>query len=262
MKTLITSMFLSTIASVAFANNSASRIEQFATNTSVPRINTVLLTEGGSAENLELKRFLLEKPKNPAVLYGKRIAIIATDGVEEIEVTGAQVWLKERGAQVELIAPRFVPPPRKLGIQYPEQRQTHILAVRFMENAGWLKIDRFLDDAKPELYDAIIVPGGTWNPDVLRRDRNAIAFLESMHAQGKPVAAICHGPWVLIEAGLLHGKSATANWNIETDIRNAGATFVDQAVAVDGNIITSRYPYDLPQFLHAIQAAVNGNGSK
>jgi protease I len=121
-----------------------------------------------------------------------------------------------------------------------------------MENAGWLKIDTYLENAKVADYDAVILPGGCWNPDFLRADRHAQDFTRDMHAAGKPTCGICHGPWVMVSARMLRGKRATAVWNIQIDLENAGAIVVDEPCVVDGNLITARFPYDLPRMIEAL----------
>ncbi|ARV62916.1 hypothetical protein BZZ01_08065 [Nostocales cyanobacterium HT-58-2] len=199
---------------------------------------------------------MLEPPQDPNELKGKSFAILATDGVEEIELTLPYQYLKSRGGKVELVSPAYAPFPEKFGVQYPEIRKTHIMTVYFIETAGWFKIDRFLDQAKTADYDAIIVPGGAWNPDILRNTPDAVKFVQEAAAADKIVSAICHGPQVLINAGLLKGKKATSYWNVHLDLANAGATVIDEPVIVDGNIITSRAPLDLPQFLSAVTSAV------
>lgn len=226
--------------------------------TLVPRLDTDLLANAGDPENVAFKKFLTEKPEDPTALKGKRFAVITTDGVEEIELTGPVNYLKDRGAVVDLVAPRFVPLAAKFGVVYPEKRATHILTVRFFEIANWYKIDRFVDEVAPADYDAFIVPGGAWNPDGLRADQNVLKLLQGAHAERKIIAAICHGPLVLVNAGLLQGKNATSYWNVHTDLKNAGANVLDQAVVTDGNLVTSRFPYDLPQFMDAISTNVLG----
>ena len=121
-----------------------------------------------------------------------------------------------------------------------------------MENAGWLKIDRYLHEANVAAYDACIFPGGCWNPDALRADPRAQAFVRGMLEAGKPTCAICHGQWVMVSAGILKGRKATAVWNIHPDLANAGATVLDEPCVVDGNLITARFPYDLPRMINAL----------
>jgi len=127
-----------------------------------------------------------------------------------------------------------------------------------MENAGWLKIDVHLEGARPDDYDAAILPGGCWNPDFLRVDKNAHAFLRALDAANKPVCAICHGPWVLVSANMLRGRRATAVWNIHVDLENAGAIVLDEPVVVDANLITARFPYDLPRMIEALVVQLVG----
>lgn len=240
------------VASSAFAADTAARLEDFQGDVVVPRLNTTLLMNGGSEENEGLRKFLLEKPENAHQLSGKRIAVLSTDGVEEIELLGPIRFLKERGAKVDLVAPRFAPLPKKFGVQYPAQRQTHILTVRFFENGSWVKIDRFLDEVTANDYDALVIPGGAWNPDSLRIIPEALKLVQNFSSQGKITAAICHGPLVFVNAGIIKNKKVTGYWNIQIDLSNAGAKVRDEAVVVDGKIITSRFPYDLPQFMQAI----------
>ena len=230
------------------------RIIQFEAPPTVPRLNTSLILSAG--ENEGFRRFLLEKPANPTLLSGKRFAILSTDGVEELEVTVPYRYLQERGATVHLVSPRYEPLPAKYGLQYPDMRRTHILTVRFMENSGWFKIDKFLDEVTTRDYDVLIIPGGAWNPDTLRLIPAAVSFITEMYNTGKLTTAICHGPVVLINTGLLKGRTVTGIWNIQLDLKNAGATVVEQPVVVDGTLITGRSPYDLPQYLEAIVEAV------
>ncbi|MEI7297908.1 DJ-1/PfpI family protein [Paraburkholderia tropica] len=115
-----------------------------------------------------------------------------------------------------------------------------------------MKFDRHVGDVKASEYDAYIVPGGTWNPDSLRADRDVLNLVNEAHASGKLLAAICHGPWILADAGLLKGRRATAWWSTEKDLTNAGAIYIDEAVVVDGRIVTSRAPTDLEPFVTRI----------
>lgn len=207
---------------------------------------------GGSAENEGFKKFLLAPAENPQQLAGKKIAVLSTDGVEEIELTAPIRYLKERGAKVDLVAPRYIPLPKKLGVQYPKQRETHILTARFFENASWVKIDRFIDEVQASDYDAVIIPGGAWNPDSLRNTPEALKLVQAFHNQSKITAAICHGPLVFVNAGIIKTKHVTGYWSIQLDLTNAGANVSDEAVVVDGKMITSRFPFDLPQFMAAI----------
>ena len=236
----------------AAQNARLARLQQFMTPSLVPSISTELLISADGDLNRELRAFLLEPATNPTRLEGKTIAICCTNGVEEVEITGAMRWLTEHGATVHVVSPRIGAFHPTLGLRFPPQCATHVLAIRLMENAGWIKIDRYLDEAKVADYDAMILPGGCWNPDALRADQHAQAFTRDMHAAGKPTCAICHGQWVMVSAGLLRGKNATAVWNIHVDLANAGATVLDEPCVVDGNLITARFPYDLPRMVAAL----------
>ena len=231
---------------------SFNRMQQMMSSSAVPSISTELLVTADGDLNRELNAFLFDRTSNPSLLKGKRIAICCTNGVEEVEILGAQRWLTEHGATVHIISPRIGEFHPTLGLRFPPMTKTHVLAIRLMENAGWLKIDRYTDEADAKDYDAVILPGGCWNPDALRMDKDAIAFVTAMHAKGKATCAICHGQWVLVSAGLLPGKKATAVWNIQIDLKNAGATVLDEPCVVDGNLITARFPYDLPRMVKAL----------
>jgi len=172
--------------------------------------------------------------------------------VEEVEILGAHRWLSEHGATVHIVSPRVGEFHPTLGLRFPPQCATHVLAIRLMENAGWLKIDRYTDEASAADYDSILLPGGCWNPDALRMDMPARALVRAMHDAGKPTCAICHGQWVMVSARILKGKRATAVWNIQIDLENAGATVSDEPCVVDGNLITARFPYDLPRLIKAM----------
>jgi protease I len=228
------------------------RMQQLMSSSPVPSISTELLATADGELNRELNSFLFDPPSNPTLLKGKRIAICCTNGVEEVEILGANRWLTEHGATVHVVSPRIGEFDPTLGLRFPPQCATHVLAIRLMENAGWLKIDRYMDEAKVDDYDALILPGGCWNPDALRMDKHAQAFVRDMHASGKPTCAICHGQWVMVNARILKGKRATAVWNIQIDLENAGATVLDEPCVVDGNLITARFPYDLPRLVRAL----------
>jgi protease I len=228
------------------------RMQQFMSASPVPSISTELLATASGELNNELNAFLFDPPSNPRLLEGKTIAICCTNGVEEVEILGSMRWLREHGATVHIVAPRVGPFPESFGLRFPPIAETHVLSVRLMENAGWLPIDTYLENAKVADYDAVILPGGCWNPDFLRADKNAQDFTRDMHAAGKPTCGICHGPWVMVSAKMLKGKKATAVWNIQIDLENAGATVIDEPVVVDGNLITARFPYDLPRMIKAM----------
>jgi protease I len=236
----------------ALQNAALARMQQFMTPSPVPSISTELLVSADGELNRELNSFLFDPPSDPNLLKGKRIAICCTNGVEEVEITGATRWLTEHGATVHVVSPRIGEFNATLGLRFPAICATHVLAVRLMENAGWLKIDTYMDEAKVADYDALILPGGCWNPDALRADKHAQDFVRAMHAAGKPTCAICHGQWVMVSAKILKGKRATAVWNIQIDVENAGATVLDEPCVVDGNLITARFPYDLPRMIDAL----------
>ena len=221
----------------------------------IPMVDTAATLAHDDDTNRRLRSFLTDPPSDPNELSGKRFAILSTDGVEEIEITGPLTYLRARGATVHVVAPEADDFPA-LGLRYPAHREHSIITIRFMENSGWLPIDRNLSEASVDDYDALIVPGGAWNPDVLRNTPAAIEFVRAFDAAGKVVAAICHGPQVLVTAGLLSGRNATSWWACRADIENAGATYHDTEVVTDGRLITSRYPLDIPAFVEAIVAAI------
>jgi protease I len=226
----------------------------------VPRISTAALL--AAPENESLRDLLTGRAADVSLLEGKRIAVITTDGVEEIELTATLQYFRDRGASVEILSPARPTYPERFGVQIPAIRETHILTVRYMEEGGWVAFDRKLDAADPAHYAAVIVPGGAWNPDTLRADPAALAFISSLAKAGRPVAALCHGPWVLADAGVLRGRRATSWWSMQKDIAGAGGTYVDEAVVVDGNIITSRAPIDLPEFLDAVTRQLTFTGTR
>jgi protease I len=171
-----------------------------------------------------------------ASIKGKRVAFLATDGVEEIEYTEPRKAVETAGAEAELIS-----------LQGGE-----IQAVNHMDKGGTYRVEKTVRDADPDRYDALVLPGGVANPDFLRADADAVRFVREFVAAGKPVAAICHGPWTLVEAGVVDGRTLTSWPSLRTDLVNAGATWVDEEVFVDGALITSRKPDDLPAFCETI----------
>jgi protease I len=241
-----------TLDSATVHNAALLRAQALMTPSLVPSISTELLTTADGDLNRELHHFLFDPPSNRELLKGKTIAICCTNGVEEVEITGSIRWLTEHGATVHVVSPRIGEFHPTLGLRFPPLCATHVLAIRLMENAGWIKIDRYLDQAAVADYDACIFPGGCWNPDALRADPRAQAFVRGMWEAGKPTCAICHGQWVMVSAGILEGRKATAVWNIHPDLANAGATVLDEPCVVDGNLITARFPYDLPRMIEAL----------
>lgn len=177
-------------------------------------------------------------------LSGKRIAILATDGVEQVELTEPRKALDGAGAKTELISPK----------------QGQIKGWKFKEWGDSLKVDRPVSEARPQDYDALVLPGGAMNPDHLRMDAGAVNFVRQFVATGKPVAAICHGPWTLIEAGVVSGKTMTSWPSVKTDLKNAGANWVDREVVTDGQFITSRKPDDISAFSRTIIETVSRGG--
>ena len=171
-----------------------------------------------------------------ASIKGKRVAFLATDGVEEVEYTEPRKAVEEAGGQAELIS-------IKAG---------DIQAVNHMDKSGTYPVDKQVKDADPGQYDALVLPGGVANPDFLRADPDAVRFVRDFVRTGKPVAAICHGPWTLVEAGVVDGRTLTSWPSLRTDLANAGATWVDEQVYVDDHLVTSRKPDDLPAFCEAL----------
>jgi protease I len=166
-------------------------------------------------------------------LDGKKVAILVTDGFEQVELTDPKKALDEAGAQCEIIAPG---------------RKTKVKGWNHTEWGTEFNVDRPLEEANPEDYDALVLPGGVMNPDKLRRNPRVHDFVRSFFNSGKPVAAICHGPWTLIDAGVVKGRRLTSYESIQTDLKNAGAEWVDSEVVVDNGLVTSRKPDDIPAF--------------
>lgn len=168
-----------------------------------------------------------------APLQGKRIAFLATDGVEEVEYTQPRSAAEQAGAQVDLVSPQ----PGSI----QAMRQDLDKGERFT-------VDVTVDQANPAAYDALVLPGGAVNPDRLRMNPEAVSFVLAFFMQAKPVAALCHGPWTLVEADVLDGRTLTSFPSLSTDIVNAGGIWVDAEVSVDSGLVTSRSPADLPAF--------------
>ena len=166
-------------------------------------------------------------------LKGKKVAIlVANEGIEQVELTEPRTALQDAGATVELLA--------------PESGEAQ--AFNHLDKADSFPVDRAVGDASAEDYDALMLPGGVANPDNLRQDDDVIAFLQAFFKTGKPVGVICHGPWTLVEADLVRGRTLTSYPSIRTDIRNAGGNVVDEEVVVDQGLVSSRNPDDLPAF--------------
>ncbi|HEX2075706.1 MAG TPA: type 1 glutamine amidotransferase domain-containing protein [Geodermatophilus sp.] len=172
-------------------------------------------------------------------LNGKKVAVLATDGVEQVELDRPWQALEEAGAEPELVS---------LG-------GGAITAYQHIDKGDQKTVDAVVSSADPDEYAALVLPGGVINGDFLRADADAVAFVAAFFEAGKPVAAICHAPWVLIEAGAVRGRRMTSWPSLQTDLRNAGAEWVDDEVVVDGNLVTSRRPDDLDAFCAAMVEA-------
>lgn len=203
--------------------------------------------------NEALRAFFFTPVQNKALLKGKRIAVLAADGFEEIELLGPVWYFRELGAQVDIVAPKFVPAPERYGLMFPEMAKTHIMAIQYLQPVGWIQFDRTADQIKVADYDAVFIPGGAWNPDNLRQDKDVIKFIRDFNASGKLIAAICHAPVVLASADILKGRKLTGYWNIQVDLKNAGGTVLEQPVVTDRNLITSRHPIDVADFSRAVE---------
>ena len=165
-------------------------------------------------------------------LKGKRIAIVATDGFEQVELLEPRKALEADGATVEIVAPK--------GGQ--------IQGMRHHDKGDPVAVDHTLEEVKPGDYAALVLPGGVANPDALRMDPQVVSFIKTFFDGQKPVAVICHGPWTLVEAGVVQGRTMTSWPSLKTDMKNAGANWVDREVVRDGKLVSSRKPDDLPAF--------------
>jgi len=165
-------------------------------------------------------------------LTGKRVAFLFTEGVEQVELTEPLEAAKEAGAATELIS----------------LEPGEVQMFNHLDKADTIAVDRAVADADPSDFDALVLPGGVANPDALRMDADAVGFVRGFFEQDKPVAVICHGPWTLVEADVVRGRTLTSWPSLKTDLRNAGATWVDEEVHVDNGLVTSRNPDDLPAF--------------
>jgi protease I len=165
-------------------------------------------------------------------LEGRKVAFLATDGVEQVELTEPWKTVKEEGGTPELIS----------------LEEGEIQGFEHLDKGATFPVDRAVADADEGDYDGLVLPGGVANPDFLRADKDAVRFVRSFFEAGKPVAAICHAPWTLVEADAVHGRTLTSWPSLQTDIRNAGGEWVDEEVHVDSGLVTSRKPDDLPAF--------------
>jgi protease I len=169
-------------------------------------------------------------------LQGKRIAFIATEGVEQAELTEPWKAVGDAGGQPELIS----------------IEEGEVQAWEHFDKGDTFKVDRTIEEAQPAEYDGLVLPGGVANPDQLRADENVVSFIREFAQSGKPIGVICHGPWTLIEAGVVEGRRMTSWPTLQTDLRNAGAEWVDEEVVVDQGLVSSRKPDDLPAFKEKI----------
>lgn len=165
-------------------------------------------------------------------LTGKKVAILVEDGFEQVELTSPKEALEAAGAKTHIISPKRD-------------------KVKGWEHTMWgqeFRVDVAMDQANANDYDALLLPGGVMNPDKLRTNQKAVQFVREFSNQGKPIAAICHGPWLLVEADIVNGRQVTSYPSLQTDLKNAGAKWVDKEVVVDQGLVTSRNPDDLPAF--------------
>ncbi len=179
-------------------------------------------------------------------LAGKRIAILATDGVEQVELTEPRKALDAAGAKTEVVSPA----------------KGKLQAWQHLEKGEKIAVDVELETADPNNYDALLLPGGVANPDQLRMMTKAVRFVKSFFDEGKPVAAICHAPWMLVEADVVRGRNVTSWPSLHTDLKNAGAHWVDREVVEDHGLVTSRKPDDIPAFNKKIIELFSQAGSR
>lgn len=165
-------------------------------------------------------------------LQKRKVAILATDGFEQSELLEPMKALQEAGAEVKIVS----------------LKEGEIKGWKHTEWGKSVPVDLTVKEARPERFDALLLPGGVMNPDKLRADKDAVEFVKHFAESGKPIAAICHGPWTLIETGMLRGRKLTSWPSIRTDLINAGASWVDEEVVVDNGLVTSRKPDDIPAF--------------
>jgi protease I len=175
-------------------------------------------------------------------LKGKKVAILVTDGFEQVELLQPREALDKVGADTRVVSPKMV-------------------RVRGWDFTDWgdeIPVDVTLDDARPDDFDALLLPGGVINPDMLRIESKAVAFVKAFFDAGKPVAAICHGPWTIIEAGAARGRKIASWPSLKTDLRNAGAEWIDKEAVTDGNLVSARKPDDIPAFNRAMIELFSG----
>jgi len=165
-------------------------------------------------------------------LEGKKVAILVADGFEQVEMTKPRAALNEAGAETKIVS----------------LKSGKIQGMNHADRGDKFDVDLTLGEARPDDFDALMIPGGLMNPDALRANGDALEFTRHFFEVGKPVAAICHGPWVLIDAGVIRGRTLTSWPNIKTDVKNAGGKWVNEEVVVDNGLVTSRKPDDIPAF--------------
>ncbi|MGE5094842.1 MAG: type 1 glutamine amidotransferase domain-containing protein [Betaproteobacteria bacterium] len=177
-----------------------------------------------------------------------RVAVLMTDGVEQVEYTRPREFLEQHGAKVTVISPKG--------------KGKEVQGFNHFTPGDTFRVDMDVKEARPEDFDALVLPGGVANPDQLRLSEEAIGFIRDFAAQGKPIAAICHGPWTLIDAGVARGKRMTSWPTLQADLRNAGAQWSDEKCVVDGRLVTSRKPDDIPAFNDALWAQLEGGAGQ
>jgi protease I len=165
-------------------------------------------------------------------LKGKKVAILAADMFEQVELVEPKQALEGEGAETHVVS----------------LKSGEVQGFNHYDKADKIKVDKTVEEVSADDYDALMLPGGVGNPDTLRTDENAVQFVRSFFEQGKPVAAICHAPWTLVEAGVVRGRKVTSWPSLQTDIRNAGGNWLDEEVVVDAGLVTSRKPDDIPAF--------------
>ncbi len=176
--------------------------------------------------------------REDTALEGKHVAMLLTDGVEQVEYTKPREFLEQHGAKVTLVSPK--------------KKGDKIQGFNHLTPGERFTVEMDVRDARADQFDALVLPGGVANPDMLRMSKEAIGFISQFGATDKPIAAICHGPWTLIDAGIAKGKRMTSWPTLQQDLRNAGAKWSDEQVVVDGRLVTSRKPDDIPAFDDAL----------
>jgi len=178
-------------------------------------------------------------------LSGKKVAFLAADGVEQVELVEPRKAVEEAGAETALVS----------------LESGEIQAFNHLDQGDKIKVDVTADQTDASEFDALVLPGGVANPDFLRQDPDAVRFVKSFFEQDKPVGVICHGPWTLVEADVVRGRTLTSWPSLQTDLRNAGADWVDEEVHVDGRVVSSRKPDDIPAFNRKIVEVFAGGGA-